>query len=95
MKSTNNKGAAMNTTDRAVWTKISNGRYRFNDTEYEAVKDEYVGGVGWYVLYRGKQASETIVTDFGERVKLPYPIYEPTREFAGYAIEVLIAEESR
>jgi hypothetical protein len=95
MKSTNNKGAAMNTYTAVKWTKISAGRYRYNDTDYEAVKNDYVGGVGWFVLYRGKQASETIVTNFGCRVERPYPIYEPTREFAGYAIEALIAEESR
>jgi len=85
----------MNTTDRAVWTKISAGHYRYKDTNYEAVKNEYVGGLCWHVLHQGKQASETIVTNFGERVKLPYPISEPTRDLAGYAIEVLIAEESR
>jgi len=77
------------------WTKISNGRYQFNDTDYEAVKDEHGSGVDWYVLHQGKQASETIVTNFGERVQRPYPIYEPTREFAGYAIQALIAEGTR
>jgi hypothetical protein len=77
------------------WTKISAGRYRFNDTDYEAVKNEYFGGLCWHVLYRGNSASETIVTNSGERIQRPYPISEPTREFAGYAIEALIAQESR
>lgn len=57
------------------WTKISDGRYQFGDTEYEAVKDEHVDGVRWHVLRTGKMLTGS----------------EPSRAFAGYAIEALIA----
>ena len=73
----------MTTYTAVKWTKISDGYYQFNDTDYQAVKNE---GYGWYVLHQGKQATEPLATS---------PVNEPTREFAGYAIQALIAEESR
>ena len=63
------------------WTKISDGCYQFNDTDYSAVKDEHVDGTRWWVLHQGEMVTS-----------IPS---EPSREFAGYAIQVLIGEESR
>ena len=99
MKSTNNKGAVKMTTTKITsltdeegpmmtaeqshqmkWTKISDGCYRLNGTDYEAVKDQHADGTRWSVYYGGL------------RQCIPS---EPSREFAGYAIQALIAEQSR
>ena len=63
------------------WTKISDGRYQFEDTDYEAVKDEHTDGTRWYILWDGMNI-ESVPS-------------EPSRQFAGYAIQALIAEVSR
>jgi hypothetical protein len=66
---------------RAVWTKISDGCYQFNDTSYEALKSQHMSGTRWWVCFNGQILSD-----------LPS---EPSREFAGYAIQSLIAEVSQ
>lgn len=63
------------------WTKISDGRYRFGDTDYEAVKSEHSDGTCWYIWWDGMNI-ESVPS-------------EPSRQFAGYAIQALIAEVSR
>lgn len=63
------------------WTKISDGCYRINGTDYEAAKDEHVDGTRWWVC-----RNDVIIIGIAS---------EPSREFAGYAIQALIAEESR
>jgi hypothetical protein len=63
------------------WTKMADGCYQLNGTSYEAVKDEHVDGVRWLVFRNG--------------VSVLGIASEPSREFAGYAIQALIAEESR
>ena len=65
------------TTYLLQWTKISNGCYRLNGTDYEAVKDECVKKTRWWIYRRGVRVSGIES--------------EPSRQFAGYAIHALIA----
>jgi hypothetical protein len=62
----------------SVWTRLDNGCYRYRDTAYSVLREQGVGKAArWHVLRDGELLG--IAT-------------EPTREFAGYAIDAEISE---
>ena len=63
------------------WTKISDGCYQLNETSYHAVKDEHADGTRWWVCYE-----DQIIDGMSS---------EPSRQFAGYAIQARIKADEQ